>query len=150
MASSLIPVTINSRAIINVTTNPMLKPKAANLFLSNNTIIVEKTQSLSANGSIYLPKFVMILFFLAIYPSKKSVKDAKINIIIITIFSNVISVPNMRLPNIVVLSKIGINDIIIIIAITQILDKVSLFGKFIFFLLYSFILYYIINNFISK
>ena len=52
---------------------------AASFFVSIIQIIAEHTSSLSASGSINFPKFVTRLYFLAIFPSRRSVKLATQN-----------------------------------------------------------------------
>ena len=73
-AISLKPLIINSLAIIIITTH------AGILSRSTSAISAEHTKSLSASGSINLPKLVTRLYFLAIFPSSKSVKLANTNI----------------------------------------------------------------------
>ena len=80
-------------------------------------IKADNTSSLSARGSINLPKSVTKLYFLAIFPSKKSVIDAIINI------THDIKKKLLTCDNISI-TKTGIKHI---------LSKVSLFGKFIFY-----------------
>ena len=62
--------TLNSAGLRNI-----------NCYATDADIInAEITNILSAKGSINLPKSVIILLFLAMYPSKKSVKLANKNI----------------------------------------------------------------------
>ena len=68
------PLMINSLAIIMIAT---IDDKRC---IPTNAIIAEQTNNLSANGSINFPKLVTRLYFLAILPSKRSVKLARINI----------------------------------------------------------------------
>ena len=73
-ATSLKPLMINSLAMIISTTHTGMS------FKSTRHIIAEHTSSLSASGSINLPKLVTRLYFLAIFPSAISVRLAMINI----------------------------------------------------------------------
>ena len=67
-------LTVSSLATIIITIQPATK------LYSIMHINADKTNNLSANGSINFPKSVTRLCFLAILPSKKSVIDANINI----------------------------------------------------------------------
>ena len=60
-------MTKNSLPISNIVT------KTVTLFVTNNAINVEKSKNLSAIGSRILPRIVTFPYFLAKYPSKKSV-----------------------------------------------------------------------------
>ena len=80
-------------------------------------INADKTNNLSANGSINFPKSVTRLCFLAILPSKKSVIDANINIMH-DIKKKLFICDNITITN---------------TGIRHILSNVSLFGKFIFY-----------------
>ena len=83
---------------------------------STSAISAEHTKSLSASGSINFPKFVTRLYFLAILPSKRSVRLARINIAA-AIISPVIPSPGIY-------RNIRNTGIIIV------LNIVSLLGKF--------------------
>ena len=72
-ANKRIPVIVNSRTIIKITIQALITCNCRN---AQKTPIV---RILSAIGSKSFPKSETIFFFLAIYPSKKSVEEAKIN-----------------------------------------------------------------------
>ena len=73
-ATSLKPLIMNSLAIMITTIHDGILPR------SIRQIMALHTSSLSAKGSINLPKFVTRLYFLAIFPSSISVRDATIKI----------------------------------------------------------------------
>ena len=63
-ATSLIPLTANSLRMMIITAQAGISPKDV------RQISADETRSLSAMGSINLPKDVIILYFLAIAPSR--------------------------------------------------------------------------------
>lgn len=94
-------------------------------------IIIELISILSATGSRNLPKSVTWLFFLAKYPSKKSVNDAIKNTKKIIRNTKLIPV----LPNVGSWrfgKKDKTNKLMSISAMIMILENVILVGKFIF------------------
>ena len=117
-ASVLKPVIINSLAIIIITTTLLNGTTASSIPI--RAIIADETKSLSANGSINFPKLVTRLYFLAMYPSKQSVIEARQNIPVAIYRATCLSKPNGQSKS---TKKIGI---IIILAI------VNLLGKFIY------------------
>ncbi len=72
-AAILKPVTINSLAIITIAIHASIRA------VSTRTIRADIIKSLSAMGSRSTPNFVTCFDFLAIYPSRMSVADAKTN-----------------------------------------------------------------------
>lgn len=74
-AMALKILTINSLDKMMITTQALINPSWT------KQTKADVTSNLSAKGSINLPKFVINLYFLARYPSKKSVKDARANTI---------------------------------------------------------------------
>ena len=67
------PLIMNSLAMIMITTQAGILPRAI------RQISAEQTSSLSASGSMNLPKSVIRLYFLAIFPSSISVRLARQN-----------------------------------------------------------------------